>query len=135
MSKTETAKHTPGVCWLDSRMFPAQENSMGPWVQIVIDTRPSMFLEFTAADQEDIDNECAWKPGEMDANARRFVACWNACMGIPTEALEAGAVKELLEACEEALNIMEVDLQLEADDDPTVKILRAAIAKAKPKGE
>lgn len=32
-------------------------------------------------------------PGQLvvarDANARRLVACWNACDGVPTEALEA----------------------------------------------
>lgn len=30
--------------------------------------------------------------GENEANARRIVACWNICLGIPTEQLEAGAV-------------------------------------------
>lgn len=28
--------------------------------------------------------------GENEANARRIAACWNACVGIPTEELEAG---------------------------------------------
>ena len=31
---------------------------------------------------------------------RRIAACWNACAGIPTEALEAGVVGELVEALE-----------------------------------
>ena len=31
-----------------------------------------------------------------EANARRIVACINACAGIPTEALEAGVVADLI---------------------------------------
>lgn len=34
--------------------------------------------------------------GTADANARRIAACVNACQGIPTEALEAGALPHLL---------------------------------------
>src|SRR5690606_23921954 len=37
------------------------------------------------------------------ANARRIAATWNACEGIPTEALEAGVVREMVEALETAL--------------------------------
>lgn len=29
---------------------------------------------------------------EADANTRRLVACWNACLGVSTEDLEAGTV-------------------------------------------
>ncbi len=32
---------------------------------------------------------------ECEADARRLVACWNACEGISTEALEAGVVGNL----------------------------------------
>jgi len=32
------------------------------------------------------------------ADARRIVACVHACEGIPTEALESGVVRELIEA-------------------------------------
>ncbi len=35
---------------------------------------------------------------QIKANARRIVACVNALEGIPTEALEAGAIKEVVEA-------------------------------------
>lgn len=42
-----------------------------------------------------------------EANARRIVAAVNACDGIPTEALEAGVVADLLVACEVAFrNLM-----------------------------
>lgn len=35
---------------------------------------------------------------EAIANAKRFIALWNACKGIPTEALEQGVVGEMLVA-------------------------------------
>lgn len=35
-------------------------------------------------------------PDEVEANARRIVACVNACAGITTEALESGLIKHLL---------------------------------------
>ena len=31
------------------------------------------------------------------ANARRFVACWNACDGIPNEVLDSGGLGDYLE--------------------------------------
>lgn len=37
------------------------------------------------------------------SDARRFVAAWNACKGIPTEALEAGVVQEMREALQAML--------------------------------
>jgi hypothetical protein len=37
-------------------------------------------------------------PEIQEASARRIVACVNACEGIPTEALEDGVVRELIEA-------------------------------------
>lgn len=33
---------------------------------------------------------------EQWANARRLVACWNACQSVPTDVLEAGLVSEQL---------------------------------------
>ena len=42
-------------------------------------------------------------------DARRIVACWNACAGIGTDALERGVVAEMLQAlkdCEEAMDYM-----------------------------
>jgi hypothetical protein len=40
-------------------------------------------------------------PEAMPGDARRIVACVNACAGIPTEALEAGALAEALDQFEE----------------------------------
>lgn len=37
------------------------------------------------------------------ANARRLVACWNACDGIGTEELEAGSIQKLREQRDELL--------------------------------
>lgn len=38
--------------------------------------------------------------GSATGNARRAVAAWNATKGIPTEALEAGVVREMVDALE-----------------------------------
>lgn len=63
---------------------------------------------------------------EQEANARRIVACVNACEGISTEALEAGAVKETLETLEKISRLIGVI------ETPRVRaIAREAIAKAK----
>ena len=47
-------------------------------------------------------------------DARRIVACVNACEGIPTEALESGVVRELIEAATRYL----AATTRESDDDP-----------------
>lgn len=39
------------------------------------------------------------------ADARRIVACVNACAGIPTEAIESGVIQEMRAALEAAINI------------------------------
>jgi hypothetical protein len=59
-----------------------------------------------AEDGEDVPGACcaavarvegnATSATVTEANARRIVACVNACKGIPVEAVEAGAVKDLL---------------------------------------
>lgn len=60
-------------------------------------------------------------------DARRIVAAVNATAGIPTEALEAGAVKDVLAACEAAYSL--IDPSLEVSNQ-----LAAAIRKASGKG-
>ena len=59
---------------------------------------------------------------EWEANATRACAAVNACEGIPTEALEAGVVKDMLEALRMALPYVR--------NDNTASVMRAAIAKA-----
>ncbi len=39
------------------------------------------------------------------ANTQRFVACWNACQGISTEALEDGVIQELVETLSEIIEL------------------------------
>ena len=72
----------------------------------------------------------------LEANARRIVAAVNACAGIPTDALEAGAVADLLAACES----IRPWLHGFTTDDGTpdgvsvfdlLDVLEAAIAKAR----
>jgi hypothetical protein len=74
------------------------------------------------------------KPG----NSRRIVATINACQGFPTEALEAGVVKELVDA----LTDIRATLMKKADSryTPTLGDLvhmldKADAALAKAKGE
>jgi hypothetical protein len=77
--------------------------------------------------------EAIW-PGAHD-NARRIVAAVNACKGIPTEGLEQGVVRELLEALDYLLaQTVDEDLKYgigltEGEEDARAKA-QAAIAKA-----
>lgn len=47
---------------------------------------------------------------QREANARRIVACVNACAGIPTEALESGAIASLMAAAKYATRPQDVAL-------------------------
>jgi len=47
-------------------------------------------------------------------NAQRIFACVRACEGIPTEALEAGVIRDLIDAATRYLRVMTRD----TDDDP-----------------
>ena len=62
--------------------------------------------------------------------ALRMKAAWNACEGIPTEALEAGVVKELIEVCEESLEDYKYQERETGIESNALKLLRAALAKA-----
>ena len=57
----------------------------------------------TAADGADEDAQSAYED-EQRENARRLVACWNACDGISTEALEAGALLAVLPRAEHSVD-------------------------------
>ncbi|NOZ67907.1 MAG: hypothetical protein GXP46_01350 [Deferribacteres bacterium] len=39
----------------------------------------------------------------QEANVRRIVACVNACAGISTDALNSGAIENLIKSCEDVL--------------------------------
>jgi len=89
--------------------------------------------------------------GEEEANARRIVACVNACKGIPTEALEAGVLKGVLEVLADILELADTGLttiefevnekvqgtMFNRDDvlDAKEVITRAETALSKVKGE
>ena len=60
------------------------------------------------------------------ADTDRLAAAWNACEGIPTEALEAGVVKDMLEVLEEVLS----DLQIGAHPYLHIGQIRDVIARA-----
>lgn len=50
------------------------------------------FINGIAQEQLAMTTGTSWmEPGEHLANARRLVACWNACEGLHTESLERGA--------------------------------------------
>ena len=98
-----------------------QEHTQGPWT--VERTDPSSFragdrakvrivapsgrvcIVSRIASEKCGSSEQIERPlAEVDANARRIVACVNACQGISTESLEGGVVKELVEAVRIAAN-------------------------------
>ena len=60
---------------------------------------------------------------EPEANARRICAAWNACEGITTEALEDGAVRDMMEA-------LQMMLALHPIDGRAQRKARAVIARA-----
>ena len=67
-------------------------------------------------------------------NLRRMAACWNACDGISTEALEAGAAADLLEALRSMIETFPAPIRTCAEDvaqqQRAIEAARAAIAKA-----
>lgn len=66
----------------------------GKWVQKLrneIDEPLGTFLEVTTLTSDCRDFETLGYIRDLE-DARRLVACWNACQGIPTEALEAGII-------------------------------------------
>ena len=87
------------------------------------------------------DVDSTMRPSEYHA----IYACVNACSGIPTAALEAGVVGELVKACEAAIKCIAMmtpfpvgDAKLDAaidvvadDADKVRDKLRAALARAK----
>ena len=81
--------------------------------------------------------EAGTSEAEWEANARYIAATWNAAdeAGLSAKALEARVVKELLEACEGLLDIIEGESGAGTnywDSDARYLLAQAAIAKAKP---
>ena len=90
--------------------------------------------------QMDDDAVLGEKSPEQEANAHRIVASVNACAGIPTEALEAGVIAELVEALEAA--VPEIDVMAGWVHDESIRgryleiaaRARAILTKAKGDG-
>lgn len=65
---------------------------------------------------------------EAGTNARRICAAVNACEGIPSAALEAGVVKDLLAACEAVDNHLKTTFPPYAPGESPFDLVRAALA-------
>ena len=63
----------------------------------------------------------------QEANVRRIVACVNACVGISTEALESGAIRNLIKACEDVVR----EAEEYAETGNLYGALREALSKLK----
>ncbi len=125
-----TAPHTPEPWDCDGRtIMYATPDESGEMTMIEVSTNVTEAGWDTVAFVEAI-----W-PG-ADANARRICAAVNACKGIPTEALEQGVIRELLEALDYLLaQTVDQDLKYgialtEGEEHAQAKAL-AAIALAR----
>lgn len=77
--------HTPEPWAYEGSEILAERN--GQWVGIGLMSKATVYQQIP----------------ERDSNGKRVVACVNACTGIPTAALEAGAVRALVDAAQTAL--------------------------------
>jgi len=129
MSKTA---HTPGLLELHDEQEERQAIEIHP-----VGDEDGLT---TIADVLWASSETAIRRKEGLANAHRLCACWNACQGISTEAVEDGVVKELREACQaladEAMQYCNTSICRDPFLWPDAKLsaridaARAAIAKA-----
>ena len=108
------AKHTHGLLVRDTSGYPKPDirAASGRAVAVtwgVCASLPASKAAYEARTEED------------RANADRIVAAWNACDGISTEALQPGAVRELLAALQAIYNRHNAETMAQA---------RAAMAKA-----
>lgn len=115
-----STKHTPGLLVHDTSGHPkpdvrAASGRAVAHTWMVCASTPKTAQGYTNRQDED------------RANARRIVAAWNACDGISTEALEAGAVADLLEALKECMRALRM---LGHTDVVGYQIGEFAIAKA-----
>jgi hypothetical protein len=70
-------------------------------------------------------NSAFGKDHILDANTARLAAAWNACTGIPTEALEAGVVADMRSALENLI----IAIGMGWDLDGVLEVAEAALAK------
>lgn len=117
----------------------SSEHTPGEWTAERIDYSKGLDVSFEVTSgrrviagtyMREIKRE-AYLIAEDEANARRIVACVNACEGIPTEALESGAVRELLEALADVLRIAKAASIGVTGNGPRIARAEAAIAQAR----
>lgn len=96
------SKHTP----CNAEYVPSTEHH-GPYITTEFG---STMCDFYAMSKPSMLSTASGGPSKpmhflremADDNARRFTAAWNACAKIPTEALEAGVVAEIVEVLKTA---------------------------------
>jgi len=72
-------------------------------------------------------------PVEMKEAVPRMIACWDACEGIPTSALESCAVARLVEAARDAMLVIAgTPGARTADETEAIRQLRSALAEFTP---
>lgn len=111
-----------------------REGGQGPWEMLWHDE----WEEIRDAQNNCIMANTQFYPLAPNSNTMvRIVAAWNACEGIPTEALEAGVVKDMLEALRRCVDDLECALRdgydgvwSEDDFEEHLAPYRTAIAKA-----
>jgi len=140
MAKTETVKHTPGPLRLGlPEDFPNSDNPTYDAERSILAPKdPDLLPSSPPAESIIAWVECGGSLEADVANARRLVACWNACQRFSTEALEAGAVPELYRILADVASRIRKPLDrgtwyLSGDPltiQPLLDAARAAIAKA-----
>ena len=64
---------------------------------------PDIYIADIVTGYDDEEPDRIASPNEQEANGHRIVAAINACRSIPTEALEAGAIHQMLETLEKLM--------------------------------
>ena len=114
----ERTQHTPGPLRYEQSQHHAQ----------------IYLIDYAAKDPKNAPHYAAM--GEVrttEADARRLVACWNACQGISTETLEGGVLAEMRAVLAEAECWMR-EYGIQNNDDGAMGMfadLRAVLAKLK----
>ena len=106
-------KHTPGPLWFHPEEDDARGTDCGGFYAGVDGDFAKSKTVCWFGDSETYYNTCGDAPEINDA--RRICAAWNACEGITTEALEDGAVRDMMEASPRAVLMMRIASELIRD--------------------
>lgn len=130
-----TTQHTPGRLYIRTNRHPNTDGTPWGWVDLY---EPGSMLQASPEGMQ-----VTWSRGQKsEANARRLVACWNACDGITTERLEeidkpllmhlTGADRRAARMVQERRELLEALRPIAERGEISAKIItaaRAAIAK------